>query len=109
MPINAGAFNQDKDFYYTEEYKVLVRSQKELLLQRSLSVVVDNPNILYAFRNDFYRYLRVRGIEEHLFWTIAYLNGIENPHEDVAHLKSFQTVDESDINRLIARTNTVRG
>lgn len=110
MPIKLNSGNQ---FYYTDEYKTIIRSCKEILLARaSFSPFVDD-SLRFAYRNDFHKLLRNIGgmnpiVPEDMIWTIAYLNGIENPHQDFSHLTGIWTVTRENINAVIQVTRVRR-
>lgn len=106
MPISNGTASLDKAVFYTETYKVLIRSQRELLLRRTTDIPLDEANVRYAFRYDFYRLLRTKGIQPHLYWTIAFLNGVTDPNQDISHMRTFKNINEQELATIIARTNT---
>lgn len=106
MPISNGNSSTEKAVFYTEAYKTLVRSQREFLLRNATIVPLDEGNVRYAFRYDFYRLLRSKGIQPHLYWTIAFLNGITDPNQDISGMKTFMNIREDILNKSIARSNT---
>ena len=108
MPIDTG-YNSMYDFYYTEEFKVLVRSQKEILLRSSGSVPLVNRSEVQMYRYDFYRLLRSLGIPDHLHWATAFINGIEDPFKDNAGLIEVLSISTSQLENIITRKNTERG
>ena len=109
MPISTNNSQGDKAIFFTPEYKTLIRSLKEVLLQSTTSLPIPNPNDRYAYRYDFYRLLRSLGIKSHLWWTIAYLNGVENINKDNSRIIEIRTIDENLITRAISRSNTRPG
>lgn len=109
MPISTNNSEGDKSIFFTPEYKTLVRSLKEVLLQSATSLPIPNPNDRFAYRNDFYRLLRSLGIKSHLWWTVAYLNGVENTNKDNSHIIEIRNVSEDLIVRAISRSNTRPG
>lgn len=109
MPISTNNADGDKSVFFTPEYKTLIRSLKEVLLKSSTSLPIPNPNDRYAYRYDFYRLLRALKIKSHLWWTIAYLNGVENVHKDNSNIIEIKNVDENIIVRAISRSNTRQG
>ena len=110
MPIS---LNSGNPFFYTEEYKTIIRSCKEILLSRaSFSPFVDD-SLRFAYRNNFHKLLRRMGgmsslIPEDMIWTISYLNGIENPNQDFSHLKGIYTITRENINSVIQVTRVRR-
>lgn len=109
MPIPNNEISPNKDVFFTERFRVLIRSEKELLLRQAASTAILEPNQVQAYRNDFYRLLRAHNIESHLWWATAYINGIENPSQDISGMTSFFTLNETAVASAIARSNTVRG
>lgn len=109
MPISTNNSEGDKSIFFTPEYKTLIRSLKEVLLQSTTSLPIPNPNDRYAYRNDFYRLLRSLGIKSHMWWTIAYLNNVENVNKDNSHIIEIRNVDENLVIRAISRSNTKPG
>ncbi|ASU03873.1 hypothetical protein JOAD_42 [Erwinia phage vB_EamM_Joad] len=107
MPIETG-YNELYAFYYTEEFKTLVRSEKELLLKSAGTKSIINRYSVQMYRFDFYRLLRSEGIPPHLYWATAFINGIEDPFMDISGLKEIRTLNESELESVIARKNTVR-
>jgi hypothetical protein len=108
MPIPNNESDNGKDIYYTEAFKTLVRSEKEILLRGSQLMPIVDRAMLYAFRNDFYRVMRVMNIPAHLRWATAFINDISDPNQDVSEMHSFQMINESDLNKAISRSNTVK-
>lgn len=109
MPISESGYGADKAVFYTQAYKTLVRSQKEILLRGATVIPIINRHELYAYRNDMYRLLRSLNIDPHLYWTVAFLNGIENPDQDITGLTSVYTISEQQLEKALARSNTTPG
>lgn len=107
MPL-ANNFSGGKDYYYTETFKTMVRSERELLLRVTREVPIRSLSELQAYRNDFYRLLRAYNVSEHLHWVTAYLNGIEDPFADCGNMKSIHLIDDSILSERIARSNTTQ-
>lgn len=103
-------------YYYTDEYKVIIRSCKEVLLESAAYTPFVDPGIRFAYRYNFHKFLRqlrtdnsdMTAIPEQLIWTISFLNGIENPNQDFSHLEGIYTVTEEAIDLMIQSTRTVR-
>lgn len=109
MPIPNNDINADKDVFFTERFKTLVRSEKELLKRTAHQKPIIEKNVLYAYRNDIYRLLRHFEIPSYMWWATAYINGIEDPTQDITHLEYILMMDESIIASAISRSNTVQG
>lgn len=109
MPISSNVISENKEVFFTERFKTLVRSEKELLIKQASSAPILEPNQVQAYRNDFYRLIRTHGVESHLWWATAYINGIENPTQDISGMTSFLTINETVLASALARSNTVRG
>jgi len=108
MPLANTDFNNGKDVFYTERYKTLVRSELELIRKEADYFKQVVPAVQQAFKNDFYRLLRVLGVPSYLWWTTAYINGITDPHADISKMTLIYKVNESALNTRIARNNTTR-
>lgn len=109
MPIPNNAIGVDKDIYFTDRFKTLVRSEKELLVNTASSTAVLEPYVVNAYRNDFYRLMRHYGVPSHLWWATAYINGVEDPYQDVSGISSFLLINDSTLSTAISRSNTVQG
>ena len=109
MPIPNNAINSDKDVFFTERFKTLVRSEKELLKRTARTKPIIERNVLYAYRNDIYRLLRSFDIPSHMWWPTAYINDIEDPTQDITHLTLIYVIDETVLAGAISRSNTVQG
>jgi len=108
MPLSSPDFNNGKDVFFTERYKTLVRSELELIRKEASYFQQVIPSVQQAFKNDFYRFLRVMGVPSYLWWTTAYINGITDPNQDTSALTLIYQVNESALNTRIARSNTAR-
>ena len=108
MPLSNNDFNNDKDVYYTERFKTLVRSELELIKREAGFFQPVTPSVQHAFKNDFYRLLRVLGVPSYLWWVTAFINGITNPNQDVSGLTMIYRINEEALNTRIARNNTAR-
>lgn len=109
MPIGSLNVNPTKDIFFTDRYKILVRSLKEVLLKQAQALPIPNPNDRFAYRYDFYRLLRELGIESHMFWTVAFLNDVTDPFADNSKKVEILNIQESVILAAISRSNTRRG
>lgn len=109
MPIGSLNVNATKDIFYTDRYKTMVRSLKEVLLKQAQALPIPNPNDRYAYRYDFYRLLRELGIESHMQWTIAFLNDVTDPFADNSKKVEILNIPETTVLAAISRSNTRRG
>lgn len=109
MPISDNSIGSEKSVFFTDKFKVLVRSQKELLVRQAQVVPLIEPQVVNAFKNDFYRLIRFYGVPSYLWWATAYINGIENPTQDISGITSYLAINENLLASSIARSNTVRG
>ena len=103
-------------YYYTEDFKVIIRSCKAILLaEASFSPFIED-GIKWAYRYNFHKFLRnlrtdkkgPTAVPEDLIWTISYINGIEDPNQDFTHLKGIYTVTREQVDMLIQTTRTRR-
>lgn len=109
MPVNYVDGSAEEEYYHSEKFKTLVRSEKEHLLKTSTILDMRDKALAYAMRNNFYMFLRINGISEHLIWASAYINGIEDPFADYTNLREIFIVNEQELNNSISRSNTVSG
>lgn len=112
MPIYLDSGNS---YYYTDEYKTTIRSCKEILLAQATFLPFPDESIKFAYKNNFHKFLREYrtllggsgSFEEHLIWTISFINDIENPNADFSHLKGIWVITEVIIDSII-QINRVR-
>jgi hypothetical protein len=109
MPIGSLNSSASKEIFYTPRYKTLVRSLKEILLKQAQALPIPNPNDRFAYRYDFYRLLRELGVQSHMHWTIAFINGIEDPFKDNSSKVEIFNIPESIVLAAISRSNTRQG
>jgi len=103
-------------YYYTDEFKTIVRSCKEVLLNASSYTPITNPGIRFAYRYNFHKFLRqlkisssgMDAIPEELIWVNSFINGIENPNQDFSHLEGINTVNREIVDMIIQSTRTRR-
>lgn len=107
MPLTTSSIVED-DVYYTEEFKTLIRSHRDFLLQNTPASTETDTSLLYAFRNNFYGYLKAKGVPPKLWWVCAYLSGIKTPYQDISRLKKWYRPDPDSIDNIISRSNTIR-
>lgn len=108
MPLANNDFNNGKEAYYTERFKTLVRSELEFIKKEAGYYQQITPSIQQAFKNDFYRLLRVMGTPSYLWWATAYINGITDPNQDISGMTLIYRINEEALNTRIARNNTAR-
>ncbi|EBY9764062.1 hypothetical protein D5W64_13190 [Salmonella enterica subsp. enterica serovar Saintpaul] len=104
---------QGQSYYFTDEYKTIVRSCKEVLLSQATFSPFVGDNIKFAYKYNFHKFLRQIGgdvstIPEELIWTISFLNGIEDPNKDFSHLTGLYTVTMEQIESIIQITRVRR-
>ncbi|QDB70479.1 hypothetical protein CF8_0068 [Aeromonas phage CF8] len=110
MPISLTPGNE---YFYSDEFKVVIRSCKEMILARASFAPFDNPAIKHAYRGNFHKLLRSIGgenpsIPEDMIWVNAFINGIENPNQDFSDLKGIWLVDKSVVTSIIQVSRVVR-
>lgn len=110
MPIS---LQQGPAYYFTDEYKTVIRSCKEVLLSQATFSPFVGEAVKFAYRYNFHKFLRqiggeVSSIPEELIWTISFLNGIEDPTKDFSHLKGIYTVTAEQIESIIQITRVRR-
>jgi len=113
MPVSIPGGNE---YYYSDEYKTIIRSCKDVLLQSASHTPFLDNSIRFAYRYNFHKFLRnIRtgrtdepAIPEELIWTISFINGIEDPMADFSHLTGIYTVTKDTVDFLIQTTRTRR-
>lgn len=108
MPLDVQTVD---DVFFDEDFKVMVRSNKEFLIANSQTFPILDKALLIAHRYNFYNVLRImcRGEINHAHaWVIAYINGITNPDTDISKMESYLYVDFSVISKMLSRANTER-
>lgn len=99
----------DDDIYFSEPFKVIVRSCKERLLSNARTLALDDKSFMYAHRNNFYTFLRGLDVDERVIWASAFINDILNPFEDFTHLTTIYICNIEDLDQLLIQLRTVRG
>lgn len=95
--------------FFTDEYKVMVRSNKEYLQSIAGKYPIQDLSFLHAHRFDFYRViLESFNVPQHLHWTVGFLNDIEDPSQFIGDMKEVLIIDSTVINKLIQRQNMNR-
>ncbi len=98
----------ENDVYFSEATKVMVRANREYLLRLTTDVNIIHKNYVQAHKYDFNRIIRQHGVPLRMQWIVQYLNGIEDPNQDVSGMTSFKNINEDIINQMLTRMNTVR-
>lgn len=109
MPLANNDFTEGKELYYTEAFKTMVRSEREVFLRQTTDHPIIDRAELHAYRYDIYRLLRNYNVAPHMWWVTAYLNGIEDPFTDISEMVSIRMIAEEVLSDAIVRSNTVRG
>lgn len=108
MPLDVQTID---DAYFNEDFKVMIRSNKEFLIANAQDFPITDKALLVAHRYNFYNVLRISSkgaINPAHAWVIAFINGIINPDTDISKMTSYLFVDFSIISKMIARANTER-
>lgn len=105
MPLN---LEISKDIYYSESFKTIVRSCKEILIANATEIALTDKAFMYAHRNNFYVFLRGLGIDEPLIWPTAFINDITNPFDDFTHKTTLLLCNQQDLDNLTLQLNTVQ-
>lgn len=108
MPIASISSIQSDDAYYTEDFKTLVRSNKENIIANSFKVAVVDMEFLYAFKTSQYQFLRSQNVDPKYWWTCSYINGWKKPTFDIQRISSWLRPNEDYIDNMLARNNTER-
>ena len=100
------------DYYYTPEFKTIIRSCKEILLNQAIFSPFVGEDIKFAYRYNFHKLLRQLGgenpsVPEDMIWVISFVNGIEDPNKDFSHLKGIWSVTKEQVDSVI-QVNRVR-
>lgn len=101
-------------FFYTEEFKVIVRSCREMIKAKAKYVQFGDPSMKYAHRTNFYRLIRsqveigVPLVTNDMMWVTQFINGIENPYSDISHLDGIWIIDRDVIQSFIMTTRVIR-
>lgn len=104
---------QGNNYYFTPEFKTIIRSCKEILLAQAAFSPFVGDSIKFAYRYNFHKFLRQLGgenpaIPEDMIWLTSYLNGIEDPNQGFGHLKGLYTVTPEQVDSVIQVTRVRR-
>ncbi len=103
MPLDINVYD---DLYFSESFKNIIRSCKEILLETSSEYAILDRSFLFAHRNNFYAYLRGCGFDERVIWVIAFINDIVDPTLGFEDKKTLRTVTLDTIDRIILPLRT---
>lgn len=98
---------REDEYYYTEEFKTLMRSHREFLIANTPPATETNTSLLFAYRFDFFRYIKKKGVEPKFWWLCAYLSDITTPYQDISRMEKWYRPNPEQIEQIIARNNTV--
>ncbi len=98
----------ENDIYFSESTKIMVRANREYLLGLTTEVTVLHKNYVQAHKYDFNRIMRQHNVPLRMQWIVQYLNGIEDPNQDVSGMTTFKNINEDIISQMLTRVNTVR-
>lgn len=112
MPISVNDGNQ---YYYTDEFKTIMRSCKEILLAGSSYAPFVEKNIVFAYRFNFHKFLRElrnkedgQSVPEDMIWVTSFINGIEDPTADWSDRDGIYIPTRSLIDSLIRVNRVIR-
>lgn len=103
MPLDIPVYD---DVYFSDDFKVVVRSCKEILLEGASDYPLNDRAFLYAHRNNFYALLRGLGFDERLLWTIAFINDINDPTTGFENKSILKTVTINAVDSIILPLRT---
>lgn len=101
-------------YFYTDEFKVIARSCKEILIERAQQIPILDKAQQYAYRTNFHKYLREFGdspvlqIPEDLIWVTSFINGMEDPTSGFGHLEILLLVTREDLLLITQAQRVVR-
>lgn len=101
MALTVAAGN---DYFYTDQYKVVVRSCKEILIARARFIPIMSNSLKHAYQHNFHKFLREFGagqaltdIPEDMIWTISFINGMEDPTSGFSTMEGILYVTKEDV------------
>lgn len=102
------------EYFYTEDFRTIVRSCKEILVGRASPVPITDRGRLFAYRHNFHKFLREYGgdtlarISEDMIWVISYINDIEDPTQDFSNMQFVLMVTREDLLAITQSARVVR-
>lgn len=100
------------EYFYSDEFKNIARSCKEILVARASRVPITDIGKQYAYRTNFHKYLREFGdspatrIPEELIWVTSFINDMEDPTSDFSGLKMLLFTNHEEL-LMISQTKRV--
>lgn len=108
MPIESSGNSLEDQYFYSKQFKTLVRSKKEFLLSTAAEYPITELHVVEMFKHDFYALLRHLEVDKRYWWAVAFINGILNPFASISGLQKIYLIDERELNSCITRSNTER-
>lgn len=108
MPIPSTSTVQSNDYYYSDDFKTLVRSHKDNIINNSGRAAIIDQSVLYAFGNDFYRFLRSNQVDPRYWWATSFINGWNKPDFNISKIDGWIRINEDYLSDLISRSNSIR-
>ncbi|AEV89509.1 hypothetical protein OBP_072 [Pseudomonas phage OBP] len=110
MPV---AIPYGNSYYYTDEFKTIIRSCKEILLSQAAFSAFADDSIKFAYKYNFHKFLRNLGgdnptIPEELIWVTSFINNMENPNADFTKIPGLFTVTKEQVDSVIQVTRVRR-
>lgn len=107
MPIDSTSVNNNSlNYYYSNVFKTLVRSEKEHFFNRAAEHQLTESRLIQMFKYDFYALLRELEVPKHLWWANAFINNVTNPQMNISEMKVVYLISEQDLAQSVSRTNT---
>ena len=112
MPI---VIDYGNEYWYTDEFKTIIRSCKEILLNGASYAPFVERNIVFAYQFNFHKFLRElrnkesgNSVPEDMVWVTSFINGIEDPNMDWSHLQGIYIPNRNQIDALIRVNRVIR-
>lgn len=103
------------NYFYTDEYKVIVRSCKEILIARAQYIPIASDSLKLAYQHNFHKFLREFGngmslteIPEDMIWTISFINNMEDPTSGFMEKDSILYVTKEDVLAISQSARVIR-
>lgn len=98
-----------KDQFYTEEYKTLIRSNKEYLISMASLIPINDLSFVKAHQYDFYKVIwETLNVPHHAHWTTAFINDITDPNQYIGDMREVLIIDTAVLNKMLQRVNMER-
>uniref|UniRef100_A0AAU8L0X3 Uncharacterized protein n=1 Tax=Pantoea phage Survivor TaxID=3232176 RepID=A0AAU8L0X3_9CAUD len=112
MPI---MIPEGNPYYYTDEFKTIIRSCKEILLEGASYAPFVERNIVFAYRFNFHKFLRElrnkedgQSVPEDMIWVVSFINGIEDPTADWSYLQGIYIPTRTQVDSLVRINRVIR-